>query len=225
MTRINLLPPEARVKASRERGLMYAILLLVVVVVVLGLVYVWQNGMVSSKQTQLDGITAQQSSADLQKAALLPYGQIQTERAQMTQTATGLYNARIPWSTILQEISLVIPANVRLQSLTCNVPANLQAGAAGTAASGTAATTSTTDVSFAGTTYTNDDVATFMTRLGLIPQLENVLLTSSATSTSTSSSGTSGTTASTTTVTFTVTASLRPYLTAPPSTTLSQVSP
>ena len=36
MKRINLLPPEARVKASRERGLIYAVLLLVAVVVVLG---------------------------------------------------------------------------------------------------------------------------------------------------------------------------------------------
>ena len=39
MKRINLLPQEERVKASRERGLIWAILILVAVVVVLGLVY------------------------------------------------------------------------------------------------------------------------------------------------------------------------------------------
>ena len=35
------------------------------------------------------------------------------------------------------------------------------------------------DVTFAGTTYTHKDVAEFMTRLGLIPQLTNIQLASS----------------------------------------------
>ena len=37
----------------------------------------------------------------------------------------------------------------------------------------------TPDVTFTGTTYTHKDVAEFMTRLGLIPQLSNVRLASS----------------------------------------------
>ena len=37
MKRINLLPQEERVKASRERGLIWAILILVAIVIVLGL--------------------------------------------------------------------------------------------------------------------------------------------------------------------------------------------
>ena len=51
-----------------------------------------------------------------------------------------------------------------------------------------------------------------MTRLGLIPQLTNVQLSSS------SGAAVTGTTQST--VTFTVSASLRPYLTPPPATQL-----
>ena len=46
MKRIDLLPPEQRVKASRERGLLWAILILVAVVVALGMVYMWQKGQV-----------------------------------------------------------------------------------------------------------------------------------------------------------------------------------
>ena len=86
MERINLLPPEARVKASRERGLIYAILILVGVVVVLGLVYVWQNSIVSSKQDELAQIQAQQTQVNEQLAALAPYAQIQAERVAMTAT-------------------------------------------------------------------------------------------------------------------------------------------
>ncbi len=131
MKRINLLPPEARVKASRERGLIYAVLLLVVVVVVLGVVYMWQNGIVKTKEDDLAQIQAQQQVVNEQAAALAPYAQIQAQRVLMTATGKGIYEARVPWSTILEEVSLVIPENVRLQSMTCAVPASMQPGAGG----------------------------------------------------------------------------------------------
>jgi type IV pilus assembly protein PilN len=214
MNRINLLPPEQRVKASRERGLLWAILILVAIVVALGLVYVWQNSQVSDKQAQLDQLTAETAVVQQQAAALAPYAAIQTERTAMTQTAKGIYDSRVPWSTILQEVSLVIPENVRLQSLTGAVPATMLPGVAVPAAAGTAA--AAPDITFTGTTYTHKDVAEFMTRLGLIPQLTNVQLTSS---TGAAATGATGTT-STPTVTFTVTATLRPYLTPPPTTVI-----
>jgi Tfp pilus assembly protein PilN len=208
MKRINLLPPEARVKASRERGLVYAVLLLVVVVVVLGLVYVWQSSIVNSRQDDLERIQSEQAAVNAVAAQLAPYAQIQATRVAMTATGKSIYDARVPWSTVLEEVSLVIPENVRLQTMTCAVPASMQPGAAAAATGGAA----TTDVTFAGTTYTHQDVAEFMTRLGLIPQLKNIQLGSS-----TGVAATGGTPA---TVTFTVTAQLRPYTTPPPATAL-----
>ena len=121
MKRINLLPPEQRVKAARERGLLWAILILVAIVVALGVVYVWQNGQVNDKQAELDGLTAQVAVEQQKAADLAPYAAIQTTRTAMTQTAKGIYDSRVSWATILQEISLVIPENVRLQSLTGTV--------------------------------------------------------------------------------------------------------
>ncbi len=209
MKRINLLPPEQRVRASRERGLLWAILILVAVVVVLGLVYVWQNNQVNAKQAQLDDLTAQ-TAAEQQKAlALQPYAEIQATRTAMAAAAQGIYDSRVSWSTILQEISLVIPENVRLQTLSAVVPATMLPGTAVPAGTVAAATP---DVTFSGTTYTHKDVAEFMTRLGLIPQLTNVQLSTS--------SGAAGTTTTQSTVAFTVTASLRPFMTAPPATQL-----
>jgi Tfp pilus assembly protein PilN len=212
MKRINLLPPEARVKASRERGLIYAVLLLVAVVVVLGLVYVWQSGIVNNKQDQLSQIQAQQAVVAAEAAKLAPYAQIQATRTAMTATGKAIYDARVPWSTILEEVSLVIPENVRLQSMSCAVPSTMQPGAA--AAAGPAA--ASTDVTFTGTTYTHEDVAEFMTRLGLIPQLKNIQLGSTTESAST----VTATSTTPVTVTFTVTAQLRPYTTPPPTTAL-----
>jgi Tfp pilus assembly protein PilN len=213
MKRINLLPPEQRVKAARERGLLWAILILVAIVVALGLVYVWQNGQVNDKQAELDGLTAQVAVEQQKAAALAPYAQIQDTRVAMTATAKGIYDSRVSWATILQEISLVIPENVRLQSLTGTVPATMLPGPATPAVPGTAASA---DITFTGTTSTHKDVAEFMTRLGLIPQLSNVQLASSTGAAATDATGATGTP----TVTFTVTASLRPYLTPPPATVI-----
>ncbi|HEY5388887.1 MAG TPA: PilN domain-containing protein [Thermoleophilia bacterium] len=214
MKRINLLPPEQRVKASRERGLLWAILILVAIVVALGLVYVWENNQVNDKQAQVDSLTAETAAVQQQALALAPYAVIQTTRTAMTQTAKGIYDSRVPWSTILQEVSLVIPDKVRLQGLTGTVPASMLPGSAAPAVpAGPAA--ATPDVTFTGTSYTHRDVAEFMTRLGLIPQLSNVQLASSTgAAATTDATGTTGTP----TVTFTVTASLRPYLTPPPAT-------
>jgi Tfp pilus assembly protein PilN len=214
MKRIDLLPPEHRVKASRERGLLWAILILVAIVVALGMVYMWQNSQVSDKQAELDALTAQLAVEQQKAADLAPYAQIQTTRTAMTASAQGIYYSRVPWSTILQEISLVIPENVRLQSLSGAVPATMLPGPAVPAAGAVAA--ATTDITFTGTTYTHKDVAEFMTRLGLIPQLANVQLASSAGAAAAATDGTTGTP----TVTFTVTASLRPYLTPPPATVM-----
>ena len=216
MKRIDLLPPEQRVKASRERGLLWAILILVAIVVALGLVYVWQNTQVADKQAEFDGLTAQVAVEQQKAAGLAPYAAIQAMRTDMTQAAKGIYDSRVPWSTILQEVSLVIPDNVRLQSLTGAVPVTMLPGPAVPATPGVAATT---DLTFTGTSYTHKDVAEFMTRLGLIPQLSNIQLASSAgAAAAAAAAGTTGTV--TPTVTFTVTASLRPYLTPPPATVI-----
>ena len=212
MKRIDLLPPEQRVKASRERGLLWAILILVAIVVALGMVYMWEKGHVNDKQVELDGLTAEVAAEQAKAAALTPYAAIQTTRTAMTATAQAIYYSRVPWSTILQEISLVIPDNVRLQTLTGTVPATMLPGSA---VPGAPAAPATTDITFSGTTLTHKDVAEFMTRLGLMPQLSNVQLASSAGAAATGDTG-----GAPATVSFTVTASLRPYLTSPPATVI-----
>lgn len=216
MNRINLLPSEERAKASRERGLLYAVVIVVGVVLALGLVYLWQANVAGNKQEELDGINAQLQVEQAKLAELQPYATLQTKRTTMTETAKAIYASRVPWSSILQQVSLVIPANVRLTTLTCAVPEAMLPGAAVPATAAGAAPPTEVNVTFAGTTYTHKDVAEFMTRLGLIPQLRDIQLTSSAGAATTSTSTT------TKTVTFTVTATLRPYLAPPPTTVLQQ---
>jgi len=216
MKRINLLPQEERVKASRERGLIWAILILVAVVVVLGLVYMKYNNDVGAKKDELTAIQAQTAQVQIQIAALSPYAALQAQRTAMTETAKGIYESSVPFSILLQELSLVIPENVRLQTLTAAVPASMLPGVPAAAAA-------TTDVTFTGQTEKHRDVAEFLTRLGLIPQLMGITLGSSIDVATAAT--TSGGTTTTSVKQFTVTARLRPYTTNPPTTTLQAVAP
>lgn len=215
MKRINLLPQEERAKASRERGLIWAIVILVAVVVALGLVYVKYQSDVNAKKDDLAAVQADLAQVQARIAELRPYAELQAQRTAMTETAKGIYRAGVPFSILLQQLSLVIPENVRLQSLQATVPAFMLPGAAQDpqAEASTAA-----DITFTGQTEEHRDVAEFMTRLGLMPQLTDIVLSNSDEQTASAEGGKSY-------VQFTLTTRLRPYTTQPPATQLQEVTP
>jgi Tfp pilus assembly protein PilN len=202
--RINLLPREERQKASRERGLTYALLFLVLVIAVLGVLYVFERQRVSSRQDQLGTVQSELSGLQARVSALQPYGQLQSQRASMSDTAKQVLDSRIVWSSISEEISLLIPDRVRLTQLTAVVPAPMLAGSA--LSGGGAGAAAVADIAMVGVADDFTDVADFMTRLGLMPQLTNIQLASTQKSTQ----------EGTVTVTFTINASLRPFQVAPP---------
>jgi len=212
MTRINLLPPEERSRAAREQGLLLAIVALVLLVVVLGAVYFMSVRQVSSKQGQVNSVAAQVDVANVRLAALRPYETLQVQRQAMTLTATQILNSRVILSNVLEEVSLLLPSGVSLQSLSLTVPPYMVAGSSDSSA-GATSTTLGTDLSMTGdatgaTLYAaHDQVATLLTQLGLMPQIMNLKLASSTRSTA------SGTLPD---VTFTISASLRPFATTPP---------
>lgn len=220
MKRINLLPQEERVKASRERGLIWAILILVAVVVALGLVYVKYQTDVNAKQDELSAIQAETAQAQARIAELSPYAALQAQRTAMSETAKAIYQSSVPFSILLQELSLVIPENVRLQQLQATVPQTMLPGAA---TEDGAAAASAADITFTGQTEEHRDVAEFMTRLGLIPQLTGIVLTNSTEQNPAATA--EGGTSAPAYVQFTITTRLRPYTTQPPTTQLQEVAP
>jgi Tfp pilus assembly protein PilN len=212
MTRINLLPPEERSRAAREQGLLLAIVGLVVLVVALGAVYFMSFRQVATKQTQVNDVAAQVDAANVRLAALRPYKVMQVQRQAMTVTAAQILNARVIMSNVLEEVSLLIPSGVSLQSMTLTVPTYMVAGSNDSSA-GAPSTTVSSDLRLSGdatgtTLYAaHDQVATLMTQLGLMPQIMNLSLASSTASTNSTAAPD---------VAFTITASLRPFATTPP---------
>ena len=218
MQRINLLPPEERRKASRERGLMYALLFLIFVVAVLGVLYVFENQRVSTRNHEVATEQVQLDAINAEIAKLKPFETLQSQRASMNTAASTIVDNRVIWSSIFEEISLLIPDTVRLTGLTATVPPNMLSGAAaGTAGAATA------DVVFSGQAASHKDVADFMTRLGLMPQLMNVQLVSAAKAAGSGTSDSGATTVSL--VGFQITAQLRPFQALPPAAAPSTTTP
>jgi len=203
MTRINLLPPEHRAKASREQGILLVVLGLVAVVLVLGAVYFLTLQKVNGKQEDVDVAQVQIDQVNQQIEELRPYEAIETQKVSMAETVKGLYDSRVLWSAILEEISLVIPETVDLTQMSCTVPSNMLAGSV--SASGA---TQAVGISFGGQAGTFKDVGEFMTRLGLLPQIMNPRLLSATASTATAGQEPF--------VTFQVEVVLRPFVTPPP---------
>jgi len=81
---------------------------------------------------------------------------------------------RVAWDRIFREFSLVLPDDVWLTTLTAHSP--VSPSAAGVASSGGAPT----EFTITGRTYSHDGVARLLSRLQVIPDLQNVTLVSSS---------------------------------------------
>lgn len=212
--RVNLLPSEERAKVKRERGLVWALLGLILVVAILGGFYVLENQKASNKRDELAGQQGQLALLQQQIAALKPYETQQTQRADMAEVATQIYDSRVVWSSIAEEISLLIPEECRLTEIIATVPPPMLAGSAFGATA--PATDTGADVQLSGEALSHRDVAELMTRLGLMPQIKDITLVTADKGTVTSTAGETGETTEQTVVTFQIVARLRPFQSAPP---------
>jgi Tfp pilus assembly protein PilN len=135
--------------------------------------------------------TAEQKDLALQDAqaelALLPtpadsaartasQRQLSTERDQRVSALSSALTHRVAWDRVLRQISLVLPEDVWLKDFAAASPYPAGASAAPTSSNGQAPTLLTIN----GNTYSHDAVARLLTRLAVIPELQNVWLQQSA---------------------------------------------
>jgi Tfp pilus assembly protein PilN len=131
-----------------------------------------QSAKVAKAQHKLDGLQAR-----VQALPAAPAGpsagvtQLAGEHsARVTALASAMAN-RVAWDRVFREFSLVVPDDVWLTTLTAHSPAST--------------TTSTgpggapTQFAITGRTYSHDGVARLLSRLQVIPDLQNVTLLSS----------------------------------------------
>jgi Tfp pilus assembly protein PilN len=126
----------------------------------------------------------------VQTKPIIPIPAVTSEEQPRRQALSNAMSTRIAWDRILCEFSLVLPSDVTLTSLTLTAPA-----AAAPTTPGAAPATPTAGgqgLSIAGTAYSHDGVARLLSRLMLIPDLTNVMLSKSTASSSSSPGGAGG---------------------------------
>ncbi|MCE5204365.1 MAG: PilN domain-containing protein [Actinomycetia bacterium] len=117
MMRVNLLPPEILERRRAERRMVYVAFAFIGVVIVLAGVYVVASMNVSSKQTVLDQKT-QLLATTTQKAEALQVFELQESELQRRRSVASMaLDARRDWSRLLDEVSLVMPADMWLITL------------------------------------------------------------------------------------------------------------
>jgi Tfp pilus assembly protein PilN len=152
----------------------------VLVVGLMGVMYFSAKSTASQKDLEL-----QDAQAEL---AMLPtpgesaektasQRQLSTERDARVTALSSALTHRVAWDRVLREISLVLPEDVWLKDFAASSPFPAGSSAAApAAASGQAPTLLTVN----GYTYSHDAVARLMTRLAVVPELQNVWLQQSA---------------------------------------------
>jgi Fimbrial assembly protein (PilN) len=235
MRAVNLLPKELQTRKSireEDPAVVVGSALGVVVMIALGLGFYVEHSAASRQQARLN--TARLELAQLSIKAhnekpkpkkpvvpitpLVPPPSISGQEATWLSAVETNLSQRIAWDRVLREVSLVMPDDVTLTSLTMTAPttASIIPGVVATPP----ATGSAQGFSIAGDAFSYDSVARLLSRLSLVPDLTDVTLTNTSAGSSAAAGSSSGSASS---VQFNISANVKgapaaaaPAVTTPP---------
>ena len=177
MRAVNLLPrDEAKRSFEANRGVVFGgVGGAALATAVLASMMISAGGAASSKQQELDGVQAQIAAIptvpviDTSKEDALA-----AEKGARIGALSAALGGRIAWDRVLRQVSLVLPEDVWLTSLSASASAS-----AAPAPDATQAAAAGSGFTLTGATYSQNGVARFLSRLAVIPDLANVRLQSS----------------------------------------------
>jgi Tfp pilus assembly protein PilN len=177
MRAVNLLPRDAGQRSTSlpSTPVLVGVCAGVLVIAGLGGDYLLQSSKVAKEKQQLSSLQAQVRALPPVPAGPTPaQTQLASEHsARVTALSAALTN-RVSWDRVFRELSLVLPDDVWLTTLTAHAPVSPASAAGGTAAGG-----APSGFTMSGYTYSQDGVARLLSRLQVIPDLEHVTLVSS----------------------------------------------
>jgi Tfp pilus assembly protein PilN len=175
MHAFNLLPKEEvrAEKESKQSAIPHVIVALagVLVFAALAAFYLSSSAAVTKKAGELDDLRGDLASLQVpEKQPQTPTetANIDSERSARTAALSTALADRLAWDRVLRELALVLPADVRLVTLDATAPSP---GSAGAATSGAVSSFRVT-----GTSVSQASVARLLSRLQVIPELQNVQL-------------------------------------------------
>jgi Tfp pilus assembly protein PilN len=167
---VNLLPrDEAKRSFEAKRGVVFGgVGGGALATVVLASMMMSAGGAASSKQEELDGLRAQ--IAAIPTVPVIDTSRedaLAAEKGARVGALSAALAGRVAWDRVLRQVSLVLPEDVWLTNLSAVAPDSTQATAGGSG------------FTLTGSTYSQNGVARFLSRLAVIPDLANVRLQSS----------------------------------------------
>ena len=125
MMRINLLPPEILERRKAEKRFGWVIVAAIAIVVILVAVWGFAQLRLQSKRDELAAIQQQVQSTAALAEQLSVFEQRAAELEARRATANQALAARRDWGKLFNELSLVLPADIWLQTLTANEESGL----------------------------------------------------------------------------------------------------
>lgn len=173
MTRIDLIPPELVEKHQARRiigmiaigaGFIFAILIFV---------YILTMGRIIVATDRVDQITAENKKVQAHIAKLKPYSERKTVLDDRKKIVDTIVADQVLWSSVLNDISMVVPNDIWLKSLKMDIGPILTAKASASAASRSVVKAPITIV---GNAFNHAAVARWLVHLGEINQFRGVWL-------------------------------------------------
>lgn len=176
MRAVNLIPRDDRRRHSSvtERNNPIIIGSVAGVVLVTAILAAWflsASAGVANNQNRRDAAQAQLSATPVPPPTSAESSQLEQQKSARIAALSSALAGRLAWDRVLRELSLVLPDDVWLTSLSAQAPS---ASAAGAPAGFT----------INGRTYSHDGVARLLARLAVVPHLSNVQLQHSSLATS-----------------------------------------
>jgi Tfp pilus assembly protein PilN len=175
MRAVNLLPAKKDTRERRRQPNVVALGGVVASVAVTAVMAMWflnASGAVTERQSEVDTLNAERAAIPVPKPRDTSGDALAQERAGRLNALAVALGSRVAWDRLFREVSLVTPDDVWFTTLQASAPSALAEATA--AAPATAATAG--GFSITGRTYSHDAVARLLSRLSIVPHLDDVKL-------------------------------------------------
>lgn len=182
MRAVNLLPREETRRKTSEGGRNAVPIIAaaggLVVVLALAIAAAVASSHVTSARTDLEQARAELARTPAHASSSLARNRLLSARERRTLALASTLSRRVAWDRILRRLALVLPDDVWLTNLTGATPTSTTDAAAAAATPSTPETTPT-GLTLEGHSYSHAAVARLLSRLAVVPDLNNVQLQTS----------------------------------------------
>ena len=183
MRAVNLLPKDAVRVVTRTQKVAVGVGTggAVILTALMATMFLSASSKVHDAQLTLDDLKAQ--LAIIPPPAASPSAgatALAAQQAPRVAAVTAALQRRVAWDRVMRELSLVLPEDVWLSKLSAKSPISPSTPSTpGTPLVAPAAGAAPTEMTIDGYTYSHDAVARLLSRLAVVPDLQNVTLQSS----------------------------------------------